>query len=98
MIAFLEILNIFRGSERQEPSEVCVEMQQSMLMIDLDHHRHGSMPAVGLGVYRSYLLLAIAIVGALRGRLLREDEQHTANRQQRGQGHSQAHIHHTFLL
>jgi hypothetical protein len=51
-----------------------------------------------LGVYRSYLLLAIAIVGALRGRLLSEDEQHTANRQQGGQGHSQAHIYHIFLL
>jgi len=98
MIAFVEILNIFRGSECQEPPAVGVEMQQSMLMIDLDHRRHGSMPAVGLGVYRSYLLFAIAIVGALRGRLLSEDEQHTANRQQGGQGHSQAHIYHIFLL
>jgi len=98
MIAFLEIFNIFRGGERQEPPAVCVEMQQSMLMIDLDHRRHGSMPAVGLGVYRSYFLLTIAIVGALRGRLLSEDEQHTANRQRCGQGHGRAHIYHTFLL
>src|SRR2546430_5557208 len=68
-------------------------MKQPMLMIDLDHGRHGGVPPVGLGGYCCHLLFTIPIKGIWQRRLLSVGGQRTANCQQYGQGYGQARMH-----
>src|SRR6266849_3162049 len=57
-ITLLEILNIFRRGERQDPPHLGLQSEYPMLMIDLDNGRHYGAPRVGVGGGDFYILLA----------------------------------------